>query len=127
MLFYSLAEWGNHWISTVGYAVSDSPEGPFTPKGKVFNSRDVDVENSIDQFFYEEDGKYYMLWGSFRNIYIMELNVTDNLDITPKVETNSSWPEMPMKESIYGNETAIITCLLLLVPAVKEKTAPTQR
>ena len=67
VLFYSLAEWGNHWISTIGYAVSDSPEGPFTPKGKVFNSRDVDVENSIDQFFYEEDGKYYMLWGSFRS------------------------------------------------------------
>ena len=94
VLFYSLAEWGNHWISTIGYAVSDSPEGPFTPKGKVFNSRDVDVENSIDQFFYEEDGKYYMLWGSFRNIYIMELNVTDNLDITPKVET---------KQQLAGN------------------------
>lgn len=94
VLFYSLAEWGNHWISTVGYAVSDSPEGPFTPKGKVFNSRDVDVENSIDQFFYEEDGKYYIIWGSFRNIYIMELNVTDNLDITPKVET---------KQQLAGN------------------------
>ena len=39
VLFYSLAQWGNHWVSTVGYAVSDSPEGPFTPKGKVFDSR----------------------------------------------------------------------------------------
>lgn len=50
VLFYSLAQWGNHWVSTVGYAVSDSPEGPFTPKGKVFDSREVNVENSIDQY-----------------------------------------------------------------------------
>ena len=94
VLFYSLAEWGNHWISTVGYAVSDSPVGPFVPKGKVFNSRDVDVENSIDQFFYEENGKYYMLWGSFRGIYIMELDINSNMDITPRLET---------KKQIAGN------------------------
>lgn len=87
VLFYSLAEWGNHWISTIGYAVSDSPEGPFTPKGKVFNSRDVEVENSIDQFFYEEDGRYYMLWGSFRGIYLMELEIADDWTITPKLDT----------------------------------------
>lgn len=94
VLFYSLAEWGNHWVSTIGYAVSDSPEGPFTPKGKVFDSHDVNVENSIDQFFYEEDGKYYMLWGSFFGIYIMELNVTDDVTITPKLDT---------KQQIAGN------------------------
>ena len=87
VLFYSLAQWGNHWVSTVGYAVSDSPEGPFTPKGKVFDSREVNVENSIDQYFYEEDGKYYMLWGSFFGIYIMELDVTDDVMITPKLDT----------------------------------------
>ena len=87
VLFYSLAQWGNHWVSTVGYAVSDSPEGPFEVKGKVFDSREVNVENSIDQFFYEEGGKYYMLWGSFFGIYIMELDVTDDLQITPKFDT----------------------------------------
>ena len=32
VLFYSLAQWGNHWVSTVGYAFSDSPEGPFTSR-----------------------------------------------------------------------------------------------
>jgi arabinan endo-1,5-alpha-L-arabinosidase len=94
VLFYSLAQWGNHWVSTVGYAVSDSPAGPFEPKGKVFDSREVNVENSIDQFFYEEKGKYYMLWGSFHGIYIMELDVTDDLRITPKLET---------KQQIAGN------------------------
>ena len=94
VLTYSLAEWGNHWISTIGYAVADKPEGPFTPKGKIFNSRDVNVENSIDQFLYEEDGKYYVLWGSFFGIYIMELDITDDVTITPKLET---------KRQIAGN------------------------
>lgn len=94
VLFYSLAQWGNHWVSTVGYAVSDSPAGPFTPKGKVFDSSEVNVENSIDQFFYEENGKYYMLWGSFFGIYIMELDVADDLTITPRLDT---------KRQIAGN------------------------
>lgn len=94
VLFYSLAQWGNHWVSTVGYAISDSPEGPFEVKGKVFDSREVNVQNSIDQFFYEEGGKYYMLWGSFFGIYIMELDVTDDLQITPKFDT---------KKQIAGN------------------------
>lgn len=87
VLFYSLAIWGQEWISTVGYAVADRPEGPFTSKGVVFSSRDVDVQNSIDQFFYEEEGRYYMLWGSFRGIYLMELDVADDLTITPCLET----------------------------------------
>lgn len=94
VLFYSLAEWGNHWISTIGYAVSDSPEGPFEVRGKIFDSHDVNVENSIDQFFYEEKGKYYMLWGSFFGIFIMELDITDNLEIIPKLDT---------KQPIAGN------------------------
>ena len=94
LLTYSLAEWGNHWISTIGYAVADSPEGPFTPKGKIFNSRDVDVENSIDQFVYEEAGRYCILWGSFFGIYIMELEIADDLTITPKFDT---------KRQIAGN------------------------
>ena len=41
MLFYSLAQWDNHWVSTVGYAVSDSPEGPFEVRGKVFFSEKI--------------------------------------------------------------------------------------
>ena len=94
VLFYSMAQWGNHWVSTVGYAVSDSPEGPFVPKGKVFNSRDVQVENSIDQFIYEENDTYYIMWGSFFGLFAMELEVSDDLQITPKLET---------KRQIAGN------------------------
>lgn len=87
VLFYSLAKWGQEWVSTVGYAVADTPEGPFKPKGVVFSSTDVNVQNSIDQFFHEENGRYYMFWGSFRGIYMMELDVAEDLTITPKLET----------------------------------------
>ena len=87
VLFYSLARWGEEWLSTVGYAIADKPEGPFIPKGHVFTSREVNVQNSIDQFFWEEDGKYYMLWGSFSGLYIIELDIADDLTITPKMET----------------------------------------
>lgn len=87
VLFYSLAEWGNGWVSTIGYAVADKPEGPFSPKGWVFNSRQMSVDNGIDQFYWEEDGKPYMVWGSFNGIYIVELDVTDDLVITPKKDT----------------------------------------
>ena len=94
VLFYSLAIWGQEWVSTIGYAVADKPEGPFTEKGIVFSSHDVGVQNSIDEFFYEDNGKYYMLWGSFSGLYIIELNVSDDLTITPKLET---------KQKIAGN------------------------
>lgn len=87
VLFYSLAKWGEEWVSTIGYAVADRPEGPFKPRGVVFSSRDVAVQNSIDEFFYEENGRYYMFWGSFRGIYMMELKVSDDLTITPMLET----------------------------------------
>ena len=42
----------------------------------------------------QEDGKYYMLWGSFFGFYIMELDVTDDVMITPKLDT---------KRQIAGN------------------------
>ena len=87
VLFYSLAKWGQEWLSTVGYALSDSPEGPFVPKGYVFTSEQVNVQNSIDQFFWEEGGKYYMLWGSFHGLFMVELDVTDDWNITPKLDT----------------------------------------
>ena len=93
VLFYSLWN-GNVWDSWIGYAVADSPKGPFVNKGAIIQSRDIGVEQSIDQYYYEEGGKSYMFWGSFRNLYAVELDVTDNLAITAKKET---------KQQIAGN------------------------
>lgn len=76
VLYYSWAIWGNEWNSNVGVAVSDSPTGPFIDKGCVIDADDpeINVQNSIDQFYYEDNGKKYLFWGSFRGIYVTELN-----------------------------------------------------
>jgi arabinan endo-1,5-alpha-L-arabinosidase len=41
--------------------------GPFTDNGKLFLSSEVNVPNSIDPFYMEENGKKYVFWGSFSN------------------------------------------------------------
>ena len=57
----------------IGVAVSKKPEGPFKDKGKLFTSDEINVGNSIDQFYFEDNGKKYLFWGSFRGIYGIEL------------------------------------------------------
>lgn len=86
VLFYTL--WfGDVKYSLIGYAVADRPEGPFTDKGILIDSQEIGVLQSIDQYYYEEDGKAWIFWGSFRNIYAMELDVTDDAVITPIYDT----------------------------------------
>ncbi|WJH35955.1 family 43 glycosylhydrolase [Paenibacillus sp. CC-CFT747] len=55
--------------------MSDKPEGPFEDRGKLFDSADAGVANSIDPMHYvEEDGKSYLFWGSFHGIYGIALS-----------------------------------------------------
>lgn len=76
--YYSLSAWDGP--CGIGYAVSDSVAGPYTDKGRLFDSAEVGseysigVNNSIDpQVFVDDDNKVYMTFGSFRGIYIIEL------------------------------------------------------
>lgn len=86
VIFYTL--WfGRCWLSCIGYAVSDTPVGPFVDKGILIDSEAVNVEQSIDQFYFEDKGKSYLFWGSFRNIYVTELDITDDVTIRMKPET----------------------------------------
>lgn len=86
VIFYTM--WfGTEWLSAIGYAVADSPTGPFTDKGILIDSKPINVEQSIDQFYYEDGGKAYLFWGSFRNIYAVELDVTADVNISIKPET----------------------------------------
>lgn len=76
LLYYSLSAWGDP-NPGIGVASADHPAGPWTDNGKLFNSSEIGVNNSIDpNVFYGEDGKLYLVWGSFRGIYGLEL--TDN-------------------------------------------------
>ena len=86
VLFYTL--WfGDVKYSVIGYAAADRPEGPFTDRGVLVDSQQIGVEQSIDPYYYEENGESYLFWGSFRNLYVMELDVTGDACIVPRPET----------------------------------------
>ncbi len=85
VLYYSMSVWGGEWTCGIGVATSDKPEGPFTDHGKLFRSNEIGVQNSIDQFYIEENGKKYLFWGSFRGIYSIELS-DDGLSLKPGAE-----------------------------------------
>lgn len=83
VLYYSMSVWGKIQTCGIGAAVSDSPKGPFTDKGLLFRSNTIGVTNSIDQFYIEDNGKKYLIWGSFYGIYCIELS-DDGLSIKPE-------------------------------------------
>lgn len=85
VLYYSMSVWGGEWTCGIGVATADKPRGPFTDRGKLFRSNEIDVKNSIDPFYVEESGKKYLFWGSFRGIYAIELS-DDGLNVKPGAE-----------------------------------------
>ncbi len=82
VLYYAIGVWGIEWKSGVGVATSERPEGPFVDRGAVFISDEIGVQNSIDQFYIEDGGKNYLVWGSFRGIYAIQLT-DDGLRVMP--------------------------------------------
>lgn len=72
--YYSNSVWGGEDTAGIGVMTSDSLEGPWEDKGKIFDSQEIGVMNSIDSCVYSEDGRNYMVWGSFRGLYLIELN-----------------------------------------------------
>jgi len=72
VLYYSLSVWGDP-NPGIGVATADSPEGPFSDRGKILDSRGSGVANSIDPMFYVDQGKPYLFWGSFNGIYGIRL------------------------------------------------------
>ena len=73
VLYYSKSEWGKTWDCGIGVAVSDRPNGGFHDAQKLFISSEVGIENCIDPFFIQDDGRNYLFWGSFHDIYGVEL------------------------------------------------------
>jgi len=66
-LYYSFSTWGDP-NPGIGFAVSDKPQGPFTDKGKLFLSKEIGVDNSIDPVLAIDSNKLYLIWGSFHGI-----------------------------------------------------------
>lgn len=84
VLYFSMSTWGGEWEAGIGRAVADNPAGPFTQSKFLFDSREIGVQNSIDPMLYQEDGRCYLVWGSFRGIYLAELT-DDGLELKEDV------------------------------------------
>lgn len=74
VLYYAMSVWGGEWSCGIGVATANSPEGPFKDHGKLFTSEEIGVQNSIDPCYIEDNGKKYLIWGSFHGIYAIELS-----------------------------------------------------
>lgn len=72
VLYYSWAKMNGADISYTAVAVGDTPMGPFPDSKELIGNKEFG-SNCIDQFYYEEDGKKYMFFGSFKGIYVTEL------------------------------------------------------
>ncbi|WP_339704419.1 family 43 glycosylhydrolase [Algoriphagus aquimarinus] len=83
-MYYSFSTWGDP-NPGIGLAIADKPEGPFVDQGKVFDSEEIGVANSIDPFFMEKDGKKYLIWGSFHGLYLNELAADGKKPIGDKI------------------------------------------
>lgn len=62
--YYSLSTGGDS-NPGIGVATSSTPYGPWEHKGKLFFSSEIGVTNSIDPHVLEDDGKVYMVFGSY--------------------------------------------------------------
>ena len=80
-----MSVWGGEQTCGIGVATADSPQGPFTDHGKMFRSNEIGVQNSIDPSFLQYEGRNYLVWGSFRGIYVIELT-EDGLSLKPGAE-----------------------------------------
>lgn len=83
VLYFSMSTWGGEWEAGIGRSTSPRPEGYYSNSKLLFNSKDIGVQNSIDPVVFQEKGRKYLIWGSFRGIFITELT-DDGLDILDK-------------------------------------------
>ena len=73
LMYYSQSVWGGETTASIGVAVADKPEGPFTDKGFLLNMSTTGVQNCIDPNYVEDNGKKYVFWGSWHGIWGHEL------------------------------------------------------
>lgn len=74
VMYFSISVWGGEWTCGIAVATSDRPEGPYRWQKKLFTSSEIGVQNSIDPFYIEDNGRKYLFWGSFHGIYGVELS-----------------------------------------------------
>ena len=88
LLYYSLSTWGDP-DPGIGVATASHPLGPWTDQGKVLRSLEIGVNNSIDPAVFVSDDRVYMIWGSFRGLYGVELTA-DGLAVLDGAQASST-------------------------------------
>lgn len=76
VLYFALSKWGGGDTASIGVATATKPEGPYTivgEEGKLFTSGEIGVNNSIDPNYIEDNGRKYIVWGSWNGIWLIEL------------------------------------------------------
>lgn len=97
VMYFSWAKLNGAGVSYTAVAFSDNPLGPF-PDSKALLTNEEFGSNCIDQFYYEEDGKKYLFYGSFKGIFVVELT-EDGLSV--KRDENGA---PVLKKQVCGND-----------------------
>lgn len=84
-MYYSFSTWGDP-NPGVGLAIAERPEGPFVDQGPVFTSEEIGVANSIDPFYWEENERKYLVWGSFHGLFLTELSADGRKSVGTKTQ-----------------------------------------
>lgn len=108
LLYYSMSVWGGEWACGIGVAESETPEGPWVDRGKLFVSSEIEVQNSIDPFYIEDDGKNTSFGAVFAGFTPSSFQTTDFLFVPE--QRNGKLPEEHSKRPIFINATNISTC-----------------
>ena len=85
VLYFSMSTWGGEWGAGIGRATAVKPGGYYSNAKLLFNSREIGVQNSIDPVVFQEGKRKWLIWGSFRGIYITELT-EDGLELMDKTD-----------------------------------------
>lgn len=70
----------------IGVATSQTPYGPWTHYGKLFNSNEIGVTNSIDPFVFVDDDNVYMAFGSYGGLISLVELTNDGLELKNGLE-----------------------------------------
>jgi hypothetical protein len=83
------------WGFSIGVAIADKPEGPFTPEpAPIKNARGIDPNPFVDK-----DGQAYLYWAA-RNIYVAKLK-PNMLELDSVPMAIQGLPEQGLKEGPY--------------------------
>lgn len=87
--FYYSLSWGGGYDDGrigIGVARSTTPYGPFTHYGKLFTSEEIGVVNSIDPHVLWDDGRLYMVFGSYGGLITLVELEEDGLSLKNGLE-----------------------------------------